>query len=140
MLLIANGIRAQLAAFADEAHPFEACALLLGRPGEVLRVVRCMNIAEKPRTAFRVDPVEQLHAELEAREAGLDIVGVWHSHPASPAVPSETDRRAAWPGYVYLISGQAEQGGWQLRAYRRGHRVFHCMPLATPRKEEASTP
>jgi proteasome lid subunit RPN8/RPN11 len=39
----------------------------------------------------------------QAREDGLEVVGIFHSHPDHPAVPSECDRRLAWPQYLYVI-------------------------------------
>jgi proteasome lid subunit RPN8/RPN11 len=37
------------------------------------------------------------------RERGLDIIGIYHSHPDHPAEPSECDRVQAWPQYRYVI-------------------------------------
>lgn len=101
--------RASLRRWARDAYPDEACGLLIGRPCEdggwsVDEVRRARNL-EPERTSDRyvLDPEAFLTADRDARAAGLEIVGFWHTHPDSPAVPSETDRGAAWPGYAYVI-------------------------------------
>ncbi|MEA5406272.1 M67 family metallopeptidase [Haloarculaceae archaeon H-GB2-1] len=57
-----------------------------------------------PRTRYALDAAEQLQA-IEAIEAeGLETVGFYHSHPAGPPGPSETDAaNATWPGVSYVI-------------------------------------
>lgn len=62
----------------------------------------------QPRTAskhrsFSIAPQVMLAVQKEARERGLAIVGIYHSHPEHPAIPSEFDRAIAWPEYSYLI-------------------------------------
>ncbi|MGF1567294.1 MAG: Mov34/MPN/PAD-1 family protein [Nodosilinea sp.] len=52
---------------------------------------------------YWIDPVAMLAVQRSARQRNLAIVGVYHSHPDYPAVPSECDRRLAWPVYSYLI-------------------------------------
>jgi len=52
---------------------------------------------------FLIAPEAVLAAHKEARSAGLDIVGYYHSHPDHPARPSELDRENAWPGLSYVI-------------------------------------
>lgn len=60
---------------------------------------------EDPRIHFKFDPDEQLKAHREAREQGLDVIGVYHSHPHhdSEAYPSEEDQRMGHAGYIYFI-------------------------------------
>src|SRR5690606_34366231 len=61
--------------------------------------------------------------EDEADARGLSLLGYFHSHPDSPAIPSEYDRVYAWPFFAYLIvsvvEGQAvEPHAWQLEEDR----------------------
>jgi proteasome lid subunit RPN8/RPN11 len=44
-----------------------------------------------------------LKAQKQARDRNLDIIGIYHSHPDHPAVPSEFDRAIAWQQYSYII-------------------------------------
>ena len=91
---------------ARAARPREACGLLLGRREGarvvVERVVVARNVAQDVER-FEVDPRDHLQAQRDARDAGLDVVGAWHSHAEGPATPSATDAREALPGWVHLI-------------------------------------
>ncbi|MCW3478318.1 M67 family metallopeptidase [Neisseriaceae bacterium JH1-16] len=93
---------------ARQGYPHEACGLLIGRRcGSVHRVTamreaRNLN-RERAHDRYELDPADYMAAEMEAREAGQEIVGIWHTHPDHPARPSETDRAAAWPNWSYLI-------------------------------------
>jgi proteasome lid subunit RPN8/RPN11 len=50
-----------------------------------------------------MDPKDLLQADLEARQAGLEVLGIWHSHPEHPALPSLRDEKFAWSGWSYVI-------------------------------------
>ncbi|MFQ5940817.1 MAG: Mov34/MPN/PAD-1 family protein [Nitrososphaerales archaeon] len=85
----------ELRRFANDTLPQESCALLLGKiEGDdtiVSRVIFTKN-ADKSTTTFSIEPNELLEAYKEAENSRLDIVGVFHSHPA-PAKPSATDAK-----------------------------------------------
>lgn len=92
---------------AREGAPAEVCGVLGGDRGvrsHARTLRRAENVADVPRTEYRIDPTEQL-ALLEAVEAsGEDVIGFYHSHPDGPAAPSPTDRRrATWTGRSYVI-------------------------------------
>ena len=55
------------------------------------------------RRRYWIDPKDMLAAQKYARNNGLNIIGIYHSHPDHPAVPSECDRTCAWPEYSYII-------------------------------------
>ncbi len=93
----------EIVAHALEEAPNECVGLLFGRNGRVERVWRGTNIDRSPYT-YQLDPVEQLRAFQEMEGAGLELVGIYHSHTASPAYPSKTDvAKAYYPDAVYLI-------------------------------------
>lgn len=52
---------------------------------------------------YWIDPQEMLKAQRYAREHDLNIIGIYHSHPDHPAMPSECDRLLAWAQYSYII-------------------------------------
>ena len=56
---------------------------------------------------FRIDPREQLLAQKWARARGLEVLGSLHSHPASPPLPSATDRSMTFAPTLMLIRGVA---------------------------------
>lgn len=111
-----------------EAHPHEACGLLVGSASaEAVRVVRAERAAnverDRAHDRFTLAPEDWLRIETAARDQGLEVVGIWHSHPDHPALPSATDLAAAWEGYAYLIvrvgpGGVADWRAWQLEGRR----------------------
>lgn len=118
--VVSAGLYETIAAWMAAAWPEEACGLLLGTPGDppgVQRAIRCRNVSPDPRRSFAIDPAEHLAVGLDARAAGLEIVGTWHSHPDAPPVPSDADARWAWRHSLHLI-GRTERGGTSpLRAW-----------------------
>jgi proteasome lid subunit RPN8/RPN11 len=89
---------------AREAFPRECCGLLLGRRGDIADVFPARNIADEPERRFLIDPEDHFAARRAARTRGLDVIGFYHSHPRSPAEPSERDRAEfTYAGHLYLI-------------------------------------
>ncbi|HJP93226.1 MAG TPA: M67 family metallopeptidase [Pyrinomonadaceae bacterium] len=90
-------------------YPYECCGLLLGRYGADGKVVKetypISNAREESakRNRFLITPEELMRGERYARDKDLEIVGFYHSHPDSPAVPSQYDLEHAWPTYSYII-------------------------------------
>ena len=112
MLTISKEIQEQIEAHGVMAYPYEGCGLLLGTAvadNNIVSTIRpTQNVwpveAEKP-VRFRIDEQEWVQAELEAMRQGLDVIGVFHSHPDSPPVASPRDLAwAAFAGYSYLIT------------------------------------
>jgi len=92
---------------AREAAPAECCGTLLGASDVVSEARPARNLATDPNR-FLIDPKDHIDARREARALGLDIVGFYHSHPHSAAVPSPTDlAEASYPAHLYLIVGLA---------------------------------
>jgi len=93
-----------------DAYPEEGCGFLLGTVTEagenhVTDLRRAPNRQSDQRTRrYQLTADDYRAADEDARERGLDIVGVYHSHPDHPARPSETDlAEATFPGYTYVI-------------------------------------
>ncbi|MBI3975779.1 MAG: M67 family metallopeptidase [Armatimonadetes bacterium] len=108
----------EIVAHAREEFPNECCGLLAGREGQVLRVYRGRNADESPYT-YRLDDRQLFQFLKEMDEAGLDIVGIYHSHTASPAAPSRTDiARAFYPEAVYVIISLADREHPVVRGFR----------------------
>jgi proteasome lid subunit RPN8/RPN11 len=92
---------------ARETAPAECCGMLLGAPDVVTDACPARNLATDPNR-FRIDPKDHIDARRAARARGLDVVGFYHSHPHSAAVPSQTDlAEASYPDHLYLIVGLA---------------------------------
>ncbi|MCF7803190.1 MAG: M67 family metallopeptidase [Candidatus Marinimicrobia bacterium] len=109
----------------EKDYPYECCGFLIGKQDGDDRIIteirRQPNQREDSQeTRFLIQPEEFRDAERYAKETGQEMLGIYHSHPESPARPSEYDRNHAWPWYSYLIlsvrDGEAaEMYGWQLR-------------------------
>ncbi len=90
-------------------YPYECCGLLLGRFGadgkSVNETFPISNAREESakRNRFLITPEELIRGEQYARANNLEVVGFYHSHPDSPAVPSQYDLEHAWPTYSYII-------------------------------------
>ena len=113
-----RSVRDAVVAHAREDAPLECCGLLLGTPALVEEAVRAVNLRQSA-TAFLVDPADHFAAIRRARAEGRAIVGAYHSHPRSPAVPSRVDvREAQYDEFVYLIVSLADDRAPDVRAYR----------------------
>jgi proteasome lid subunit RPN8/RPN11 len=120
----------EMIAAARAAKPSECCGVLLGTPGEIIEAVPTRNLADDPNR-FLIDPNGHIDALREGRRRGLEIVGFYHSHPHSPAVPSATDLAdASYSGHLYaivsLVAGPAE-----VRIYRFDSGSFVAVPMVT---------
>jgi proteasome lid subunit RPN8/RPN11 len=99
----------------------EVCGILGGQYASDHSVVESVhaakNIADAPEARYYIDPEEQLAITETIEAAGQEIVGFYHSHPAGPTRPSETDAdRATWPDRSYVIvalNGYPYVGSWR---------------------------
>jgi [CysO sulfur-carrier protein]-S-L-cysteine hydrolase len=117
-MIIPGDIMEHIMTQAEKDAPIEACGLLLGSSGSVSRCLPMTN-ADKKEDHFTFDPEEQWAAYKLAEKEGLEIVGVYHSHPAHPAQPSPEDIRLAYdPKLLYVIvslmGGERTVGGFYI--------------------------
>jgi proteasome lid subunit RPN8/RPN11 len=106
-----------IVAHAREDAPVECCGLLVGRGSSIEKAVRARNLSTSP-TRFLIDPKDHIDARRAARALGVEVLGFYHSHPRSPAVPSPTDvAEAAFPEAVHLIVSLLD-GGADARLFR----------------------
>jgi proteasome lid subunit RPN8/RPN11 len=75
------------------------------------------------RRRFEINPIDYMKAERYAAEHDLSLLGVYHSHPLHPAIPSETDRLAAQPFFSYLIISVFPDNPVVLRSWRLNEQV-----------------
>ena len=121
VLRLPLALRKAIVAQCVAALPNEGCGLLLGsREGRFASVVEARPerniLAASDRYEIEAEAVFAAHRA--ARAAGRQLLGAWHSHPASRAVPSATDLAQAWPDWCYLIVGLSRPGRPELRAWR----------------------
>ncbi len=99
----------------DQQVPLEACGLLAGKNDRVEKVIVVRNQAQS-RVRFVMDPYEQLRAFDWIEANGLDLLGIFHSHPAGPETASVTDIAEAAYEVVHLIWSR-DQNRWQARGF-----------------------
>ena len=103
MLRIEESAFDEMIAHAYRGLPDEACGLLVGTPGHVMRFVPCRNVAASARI-YEIDPREHLRAERAAEDDGFEVIGVMHSHTHTEPYPSPTDvAQAPDPTWQYVI-------------------------------------
>ena len=102
-------------AHVDSHVPLEACGLLAGRGSSVESVLMVKNQAQSP-VRYVMDPIEQLHAFEWIDSQGLDLLGIFHSHPTGPETVSPTDIAEAAYSVVYVILARAD-GVWRARGF-----------------------
>jgi proteasome lid subunit RPN8/RPN11 len=122
-------LQERLRAACERAYPAEACGLLIGRVVGSSRRVERIRVGRnletrRARTRHELDPRDLVAADAEARDAGRELLGCWHSHPDRPAVPSEADRSAAWPGWSHVIVSVVEGRAGELRSWRPAGRLL----------------
>src|SRR5512138_2244046 len=86
----------------DRQVPLEACGLLAGRNDRVEKVILVRNQAQSP-ARFVMDPYEQLQAFDWIESNGLELLGIFHSHPAGPESASPTDIKEAAYEVIHVI-------------------------------------
>jgi len=103
---------------AREESPNEACGILAGKNDRVFRLYRARNAEDSP-TTYRLFPDEQYRIFKDIEDRGLEIIGIYHSHPSSAPVPSDTDIRQAYsPEVTHIVISLAESEEPQVRAFR----------------------
>ncbi|GHU64594.1 Mov34/MPN/PAD-1 family protein [Bacteroidia bacterium] len=126
---IIDGIIAQ----ARNELPNEACGLLVGNENEAVKQFPLTNI-DHSNEHFSFDPREQFGVLKEARSLGLQIIANYHSHPESPARPSEEDIRLAFdPDIIYIILSLQEETP-VIKAFSIKNGTVEQIEIATDRK------
>jgi proteasome lid subunit RPN8/RPN11 len=99
---ITKGILEKIYEQAEEEAPLEACGYLAGKEGFITSHYKMTNV-DKSETHFSLDPKEQFQVAKNVRADGSDLIAVYHSHPASPARPSEEDIRLAHDSSIIYV-------------------------------------
>ena len=127
---------AQIVAQGLEGKPLEICGFLAGRStpeGKEVAAIFPIESDDKSALTYAMNPLQQMRAEREIRALGLEIVGIYHTHPATVPFPSKTDvARAHWgetddllfPDYSYLIVSLREPRTPEPRSFKiQGRRI-----------------
>ena len=121
---ISRSLLSQIHQHLEADYPNEACGVMLGNAGVVTEVVAAGNErTDSARNRYLIDPLAYMKIERDADKRGLQVLGIYHSHPDVAARPSQFDLDHAWPNLSYLIvsvcKGKAvESNSWLLREDR----------------------
>jgi len=141
-LVLTPGILDQIRRHGEETYPHECCGFLFGSQEDGTRRIAEIRRQENERTdspsnRFLITPLQFRNAERAARAAGLQMVGIYHSHPDSPARPSYYDRDHAWPWSSYLIVsvGKGSAGDYHVGDLKEDRSGFITQDLEIERKD-----
>jgi proteasome lid subunit RPN8/RPN11 len=134
---LSKALQRQIFGQMEATFPNEGGGFLLGKNNgdntHIVDVIAVENVFESEEQYHRYAMTPQNWAKMEdeADERGLSLVGYYHSHPNSPAIPSEYDRVHALPNFIYIISsvmnGKAvKMLVWELSQDRS---EFHALDL-----------
>ena len=116
-LEIPTHIFSQMLAQARTEAPVEACGILAGTDQRVQRFYKMAN-TDQSSDHFMMAPEEQFAVLKDIRARGLEMLAIYHSHPASPARPSAEDiRLALTPGVLYIIVSLQDPTKPQIRGF-----------------------
>lgn len=120
MIIIEPHIRQLLIEDAVNTFPDECCGFLFGREETdgtriVLDILVVDNSKQGDKTRrFEISPLDYMTAEQHALDHDWSLLGIYHSHPKHPAIPSEHDRKAAQPYFSYVIvSVMSDDASWE---------------------------
>ncbi|MBI4598026.1 MAG: M67 family metallopeptidase [Candidatus Omnitrophica bacterium] len=134
MVRISQRLYREIIAHCQSRYPKEACGLLAGaaapragqagarpgscRAGDVVQVYPMTNVEDSP-IGYAMDPKEQLQNERQMRSRNQRLVGIYHSHTASPAYPSSVDvGLAISPEVSYVLVSLQDRAHPALKSFR----------------------
>ena len=107
----------QILSHLQAEYPLEACGILAGQAGKIVRVYPIENKLHSP-VAYEMEPQQQLAAMLEIEENGWEMTAVYHSHPQGPETPSATDiAKAYYPDVIQVIVSLQQPNQPIMRAF-----------------------
>ena len=123
-IIIPAELLAKIHAHGERAFPDEGAGFLFGTDNPARSVSAIYELPNAREDAARhnrylITPQDYLKGELEAERLGLDVIGVFHSHPDSPNLASVYDRDWAQPYFSYVITSvyaakAVESKSWRL--------------------------
>lgn len=105
-------------AHARENPAEECCGLLAGGDGLITRAFTAANVSPNPATSYEIAPREIFDRIREMRTSGLELLGIYHSHPATTNEPSPRDiSQAYYPDAAYFILSPKPDAPRPVRAF-----------------------
>ncbi len=119
MMRISKKVLSQMIAHAKAGYPNEACGILGGKSADLLSHFYPMNNMDLSAISYFMDPKEQLLVFKKMRNESVEMRGIYHSHVASEAYPSQKDVRLAfYPDVSYLIVSLSDMEDPVVRSFK----------------------
>ncbi len=116
MLILLNEQIQQIIDYCKNNSSIEVCGILAGNDARVKKVLYITNQYDSP-TRFFMEPTELLQAFIWMDEQKIELLGIFHSHPNGPEIPSKTDvMEFNYPGVESVIV-TPRNGNWELFPY-----------------------
>lgn len=141
LVYITRPLQQQIFSHLEATWPNEGGGFLLGesraqglRISESIAIENVFEAAEQHHR-YAMTPRDWMRLEDEADARSLTLLGYYHSHPDSPAIPSEYDRVHALPNFVYLITRVQDGASQEMRAWwlQPDRSAFAAMTLEVER-------
>ena len=104
-LTLSAAVEAVIIAHAQRDAPRECCGLLVGSDQTIEHAIPVANAATDPTRRYFIEPTAYLQVLRDARRRSREVIGVYHSHPRSAAIPSPTDAAEGFGNFIFLIVG-----------------------------------
>lgn len=119
----------------EESYPHEACGFLFGIENqsarEITSAILAENISDENRKRrFVIKPLDYLKAEKYATANDLTLLGIYHSHPDQPTIPSKHDLEFALPYFSYVIASIYDSALTELKSYKLINNEFVSEPIS----------
>ena len=127
----------RMTSHAEEAFPNECCGFFYGAEEEGKRIITATTAVDNhkegdQRRRFEISDLDYMKDERHAAKQGLTLLGVYHSHPLHPAIPSEHDLAVAMSFFSYLIVSVQPEGTAHVRSWQLDDsRTFQEEPMVT---------
>src|SRR5688500_3320843 len=107
-IIVTEGVRMIVENDARQTYPHECCGFLYGKEENGQRTITHAEVVNNTREEnrerrFEISPTDYMRAEDHAEKNDLTLLGVYHSHPDHPAIPSDYDLKRALPYFSYII-------------------------------------
>jgi proteasome lid subunit RPN8/RPN11 len=121
-------IEAELIKEAKNGYPYEIAGFVLGskKNGEevISSIYPVENVAKEQERRFEIHGLDYLKVETHALNLGLDVLGIYHSHPDYPAIPSKHDLKFAQEVFSYLIVSVDAAGFTLINSWKKQNKKF----------------
>jgi proteasome lid subunit RPN8/RPN11 len=129
MIEIPGAIHDDMITHAKVGFPLEVCGIL-GGEGQTVSAIYRMTNTDASNEHFMMDPKEQFTVVKDLRAKGLSMLAIYHSHPETPARPSEEDiRLALTPDISYLIISLADIDNPEIKSYKINAGIVLIEPI-----------